>query len=1009
MAGGVPGVSALVSGFLTVTSTPAGASVFIDGTYQGITPLNNFQINPGQHNIRLSLNGYFDKTDVVTITSEKKITGIYSLTPVPITTTPTPAYVTCHPPYECLLPNQADTKWGTGKYTQGDANPCGQTANTVQKTQTPPLNMYCYVQTSSPPIQVITTTPVPGQVQPLKQVIAAKQVVPAQPAKISGVVPVQKNQVSLTNLSNEVVTPAQVIVKNGGEISPEFYSPYFQIPSDTILEIDTNNIDNLPDWIRFGMPNIMHEGTGDVAGHNVKEHGVPVWENQSTIKIALDCKTAYANLRWFTDTEQVDPIIPVKGLWQISREPFPVSSSNPPIWQNQYIPGLVGSGPVEELSVDSQGHHYFRINFAEAANHNPQNHPYYDGFLFLSPDDKFTGTPQQITKFPMIGYGMVTKNINIGHLSIPIPKSVLTIPPGALTESDVGNPNDNMSLFTGAERATLYLDTLELSRNFQEFYIRFVPMDASGKVGIPTIPVTIFLKRPLPCPTCPPANTDVLVKPPTVKITQFYYQRDSILMIPPQFDSDGNPTNDQFYEVIKNPKGCWVTDLPRKCPSLAADCPEHGGLDKVCQDIVMHMKGANAVGFHYVIHPIPPADTPWYVKIYNFFQDPFNIIATLGHYWDFYPQLWSWMQALAIESGEEIMTYTLWWGPNNELSNHYGLNNCTDMKWCHDFNVETNNAVLSYYGIPRELPSYQELQTQGKEYLKRWLTEYIKEKVSEGYSDYADDIQQWYDSLPDEAKAAIGQLDSRFDIKKQVQDKLQKWAEDHAEEYADKYVEAWSYTLEAHSASIYMTQDWKIPDPLYYTYHQAYIVFNVSNPNDYTSDPVTLTIYDTNKLYYETDKVIPPLKPHDDVTVTMLLTYKPTTQWLHEKGLDASDSTPHHNVVQTPDTFTIKLSTDKSTTQTPKFTINNLESIKDGDIISPQNQWILLPTDEQENCPQLQTCKNTITIRYPPNWQVSYTPLVRTTNTEAQKEYDQLPAYTFTEGTSGFMGPGPQS
>jgi hypothetical protein len=93
----VPGVSALnmnCPGFLTVTSTPAGASVYIDGMYQGLTPVNHIEINKGQHSIRLSLNGYFDTNANLQIACEKGYTQNYPLTPIPITTTPTPITTT---------------------------------------------------------------------------------------------------------------------------------------------------------------------------------------------------------------------------------------------------------------------------------------------------------------------------------------------------------------------------------------------------------------------------------------------------------------------------------------------------------------------------------------------------------------------------------------------------------------------------------------------------------------------------------------------------------------------------------------------------------------------------------------------------------------------------------------------------------------------------------------------------------------------------------------------------
>jgi hypothetical protein len=180
----MPGVSALnmnCPGFLTVTSTPAGASVYIDGMYQGLTPVNNIEINHGQHSIRLSLNGYFDTTADLPIACETRITKNYPLQKIPITTTPTPAYVTCHAPCECLSPREAAAKLGSGS-SQCSASPCGKT---IPLGDSLPAIKYCFQPTE---------TPVPAAKIPAKQVIAAKipAKILAQPGS-AGVVPAQKN------------------------------------------------------------------------------------------------------------------------------------------------------------------------------------------------------------------------------------------------------------------------------------------------------------------------------------------------------------------------------------------------------------------------------------------------------------------------------------------------------------------------------------------------------------------------------------------------------------------------------------------------------------------------------------------------------------------------------------------------------------------------------------------------------------------------------------------------
>jgi hypothetical protein len=45
---------------IMITSTPAGADIFIDGTGLGHTP-RSLEISPGKHSVQLALNGYKDE------------------------------------------------------------------------------------------------------------------------------------------------------------------------------------------------------------------------------------------------------------------------------------------------------------------------------------------------------------------------------------------------------------------------------------------------------------------------------------------------------------------------------------------------------------------------------------------------------------------------------------------------------------------------------------------------------------------------------------------------------------------------------------------------------------------------------------------------------------------------------------------------------------------------------------------------------------------------------------
>jgi len=56
-------------GSLTVTTSPAGAQVFIDGALKGITPATIPGLASGNHSIVLKMDGFQDLTTVITITS----------------------------------------------------------------------------------------------------------------------------------------------------------------------------------------------------------------------------------------------------------------------------------------------------------------------------------------------------------------------------------------------------------------------------------------------------------------------------------------------------------------------------------------------------------------------------------------------------------------------------------------------------------------------------------------------------------------------------------------------------------------------------------------------------------------------------------------------------------------------------------------------------------------------------------------------------------------------------
>jgi len=90
-------------GTLQVFSSPSGAMVYIDGNYIGETPLTNYTLSPGNHEITIKKYGYTEYMKTVTITIGKKTTLSASLTPIipqksNTNTTPTTFTSKAYPP-----------------------------------------------------------------------------------------------------------------------------------------------------------------------------------------------------------------------------------------------------------------------------------------------------------------------------------------------------------------------------------------------------------------------------------------------------------------------------------------------------------------------------------------------------------------------------------------------------------------------------------------------------------------------------------------------------------------------------------------------------------------------------------------------------------------------------------------------------------------------------------------------------------------------------------------------
>jgi len=119
----VPTVPA-IDGFLSVTSTPAGADIAIDGRPIGEKTPQTAPLMPGPHTIKLTLEGYQDWTEAVSVTAGKTVEIGATLTPISgsatVTSTPSGAaiYVESYSGDVCIGETpHTDTAVSHGNYT----------------------------------------------------------------------------------------------------------------------------------------------------------------------------------------------------------------------------------------------------------------------------------------------------------------------------------------------------------------------------------------------------------------------------------------------------------------------------------------------------------------------------------------------------------------------------------------------------------------------------------------------------------------------------------------------------------------------------------------------------------------------------------------------------------------------------------------------------------------------------------------------------------------------------
>jgi hypothetical protein len=88
-----PGPVKDTTGEIVVTSSPAGANIFLDNVFRGISPLTLADIPDGSHTVTVRMDGYTDQVQAVTVTGTTVTQVIVSLAAIVPTATKAPAGV----------------------------------------------------------------------------------------------------------------------------------------------------------------------------------------------------------------------------------------------------------------------------------------------------------------------------------------------------------------------------------------------------------------------------------------------------------------------------------------------------------------------------------------------------------------------------------------------------------------------------------------------------------------------------------------------------------------------------------------------------------------------------------------------------------------------------------------------------------------------------------------------------------------------------------------------------
>ena len=443
---------------LTISSIPAGATLFIDAVNVGKTPFTTATLITGNHNVILRMAGYMDYTDTVATSVRAPVTKLYTLVPVT-----------------------------TRTVSPGKTIPIVAGGRILPVTTTPVPFLPGRL------VPAVTTTPVPWR-PGFSMPVVTTTTMAGNFGSLIDHPNVHVQNLTIPSLKVFVGTQKQTV----GQLSRTVYYPStrpassltLDLPSKTLIEVSKEYQKAV--YTNYSCPNPQNTQDNGGAMHTVNEGTGPgsnycepvyqdIWSDRAD-PYNISASLENYRFRWASDAPNV-----TQGRWQVSIYPFPDREKN---WDNP--PGLVAYGTVS--GKPASGGTVFTIPFAYFMNLSygspPVNadlgqHPHYS--ISSSP-----GNLVQMNSYPMAagkeitgvkflnttGVGFVISAVQIGSYTVRIPSGIMALP-----SSDDIPDMQGVSYGDTLVRRVLVpgAPSTKMAEHERVYYVRIVALNADGK------------------------------------------------------------------------------------------------------------------------------------------------------------------------------------------------------------------------------------------------------------------------------------------------------------------------------------------------------------------------------------------------------------------------------------------------------------------------------------------------------------------------------------------------